>query len=89
LYTQRRAYYSKPLIVSWGPDKLPGIFGYYPELNLSLPTGPIAASLLIWNENPAPQFDPMNFPTITCLTDQLQEQGQDDIRSHALPAGGN
>jgi hypothetical protein len=89
LYTQRRAFYQNPLIVSWGPDKLPGIFGYYPELNLSLPSGAITASLLIWNENPAPQFDPMNFPTITYLTDQLQEQGQDDIRSHALPAGGN
>jgi len=87
-YAQRRAYYSKPLIVSWGPDMMPGIFGYYTELNLSLPTTNITTSILS-NENPAPQFDAINYPTVTGLTTQLQDQGGDDISNQTLEAGGS
>jgi prepilin-type N-terminal cleavage/methylation domain-containing protein len=92
-YAQRRAYYSKPLIVSWGPDKLPGIFGFYPELNESLPTTNVASQLIL-NENPAPQFDPADPARFTsnsqadALSSQIQVQGTDDISNQTLQAGG-
>ncbi len=84
-YAQRRAYYSKPLIVSWGPDNLPGNFGYYAELGQSLPTSNVTSALLV-NESPAPQFDPT--ATVDALTLQILDNAQDDISNHALPAGG-
>jgi type II secretory pathway pseudopilin PulG len=102
IYSQRRAYYSKPLIVSWGPDKMPGIFGFYAEtgrplsaLQASQPADKVASALII-NENPAPQFDPLNFDPINWtvkpdLNDQnpdLHDQGNDDISNQALQAGG-
>jgi hypothetical protein len=31
-YSLRRAFYSKFLVMSWGQDGMPGVFGYYPEL---------------------------------------------------------
>jgi len=87
-YAQRRAYYSKPLIVSWGPDKSPGIFGFYSELGQSLPSASNAATGIILYENPAPQLDPVNFPSVNALTIQLQDQGTDDISNQTLQAGG-
>ena len=85
LYSQRRAFYSKFLVVSWGQDGMPGIFGYYDELLQSPPT---TASQLIQHENPAPQFDPTAYPSATGLTPQLQQYGLDDISNHNLQSTG-
>jgi hypothetical protein len=88
----RRAFYTKFLIVSSGPDKQLGIFQYASDSALiaaaqSANVSP--STLLIRNENPAPQFDPTTFPNpLTGLTPELQDVGQDDISNHALQAGG-
>ena len=85
-YMLRRAFYSKFLVVSWGQDGLPGIFGYYSEL---LQPPPPDANHLILYENPAPQYDPHNFSIAPpSLTPQLQQNGLDDISNHNLQSVG-
>ena len=70
---------------------MPGVFGYYEELNPALtPQPPLTASQLIQYENPAPQFDPTAspFPSAGGLTPQLQQYGLDDISNHNLQSTG-
>ncbi len=90
-FAARRAFYTRFLIVSSGPDKQLGIFQYADTPTLiaaAQSAGVSPATLLIQNENPAPQFDPTTFPVVSPSTLQLKDNGQDDISNHALQAGG-
>ena len=91
-FDARRAFYTKFLIVSSGPDKQLGIFQFASDQALiaaAQSAGVAPTTLLIRLENPAPQFDPATFPNaLTGLTPQLQDVAQDDISNHALQAGG-
>jgi prepilin-type N-terminal cleavage/methylation domain-containing protein len=90
-FAARRAFYTRFLIVSSGPDKQLGIFQYADTPTLiaaAQSAGVSPATLLIQNENPAPQFDPTTYPVVSSSTLQLKDNGQDDISNHALQAGG-
>ncbi len=90
-FAARRAFYTRFLIVSSGPDKQLGIFQYAdaPTLIAAAQSAQVTpATLLIQNENPAPQFDPTTYPGVLSSTLQLKDNGQDDISNHALQAGG-
>ncbi len=87
----RRAFYTKFLIVSSGPDKQLGIFQYPSDAALfaaATSANATPATMLLMYENPAPQFDPTAFPKVNQTTLDLQDAGQDDISNHALQAGG-
>jgi prepilin-type N-terminal cleavage/methylation domain-containing protein len=97
-YPFRRAFYSKFLILSGGPDLTPGVF-LYPDA-----AAPAAASAYIANENNALPFaiselgdfttsdsltgtsiDPVNTPASFAI----QQAAQDDIANQSLAATGN
>jgi type II secretory pathway pseudopilin PulG len=95
----RRAFYSKFLIVSSGPDKHLGLFQYDDATLLGLPN---PAAGLIYNENSAMPFNMTDFtqaahaPSGTTIQGptsgddskpnsyDLQQNGQDDISNHNL-----
>jgi hypothetical protein len=94
----RRAFYSKFLILSGGPDNTPGVF-LYPDS-----AAPTAASAYIANENNALPFvvgEMGDFTTSDSYTAQaidsvntpasftLQQAAQDDISNQNLAATGN
>ena len=56
----RRAFFSKPLILSSGPDQQLGIYLLYPSLVFPNPL-PLTAANLIYYENNAIPFDPALF----------------------------
>src|SRR5262249_51485901 len=91
----RRAFYSKFLIVSGGPDQVVGVFRYQDS------APPTAATQLIYNENNAMPFgtDVADFtgdariqqPAIDGTTPQsleIQQAAQDDISNQNLQATG-
>jgi hypothetical protein len=67
-YPMRRAFYSKPLIVSSGLDEQLGIFGFYPDQGYH--TGPPDATHLLAIENNAMPlyYDLVRFPQIGSTT---------------------
>ncbi len=87
----RRAFFSKPLIVSSGLDQQMGVFVYPDGTNLN-------SSMLLGVENSALQFDPGLFnggetiqPTYWAIQPNsnsynLREAGRDDISNHNLQA---
>ncbi len=93
----RRAFFSKPLIVSSGPDQQLGIYLLYPSLVFPNPL-PLNAANLINYENNAIPFDPNLFggnETIPAGTIpvgstsyQLRENGRDDISNQNRQAIG-
>jgi prepilin-type N-terminal cleavage/methylation domain-containing protein len=54
-YPERRAFYSKFLILSSGPDQLPGVF-LFPDYTLNGRPPDVVCSALLLNENNAMQF---------------------------------
>jgi len=98
VFPYRRAFFSKPLIVSSGPDGQLGIFLLYPSLVFPNPP-PLNAANLIYYENNAIPFDPTLFgsgETIPAGTTvpvgstsyQLRENGRDDISNQNRQATG-
>ncbi len=87
----RRAFLSKPLIVSSGPDQQLGIFLLYPSLVFPTPPLQLNAANLIYYENNAIPFDPTTpagpiSPGST--TYQLRDNGRDDISNQNRQATG-
>ena len=100
VFPYRRAFFSKPLIVSSGPDQQLGIFQLYPSLVFPTPP-PLNAANLIYYENNAIPFDPTwfssnNGETIPAGTTvpvgstsyQLRDNGRDDISNQNRQATG-
>ena len=94
----RRAFFSKPLIVSSGPDQRLGIYLLYPSLVFPNAPNPTAAGLIYYENNAIP-FDPTLFgsgETIPAGTTvpvgstsyQLRENGRDDISNQNRQATG-
>src|SRR5271157_2644627 len=89
----RRAFFSKPLIVSAGPDQQPGVF-LYPDTPGSQSA---TATQLLSVENNAVQFDattytgttiPPSTIQVNSTTYQLREDGRDDISNQNRQATG-
>ncbi len=97
VYPYRRAFFSKPLILSAGPDGQLGIFLLYPSSVFPNPP-PLNSANLISFENNAIPFDPSLFsgetvPAGTTVapgstTYQLRENGRDDISNQSRPTSG-
>ena len=95
----RRAFFSKPLIVSSGPDQQLGIYLLYPSLVFPNPLSLNAANLINYENNAMP-FDPALFsgetvpagtaisPNPTLPTYQFRENGRDDISNQNRQATG-
>jgi hypothetical protein len=97
VYPYRRAFFSKPLILSAGPDGQLGIFLLYPSSVFPNPP-PLNSANLISFENNAIPFDPSLFsgetvPAGTTILPgstsyQLRENGRDDISNQSRLATG-
>ncbi len=97
VFPYRRAFVSKPLIVSSGPDGQLGIFLLYPSLVFPSPPALNAYDLITYENNAIP-FDPTLFSgeTIPAGTTvpvgstsyQLRENGRDDISNQNRQATG-
>jgi len=94
----RRAFLSKPLIVSSGPDQQLGLFQLYPSSVFPTPP-PLNAANLIYYENNAIPFDPALFGSgetvpagttvpVGSTTYQLRDNGRDDISNQNRQATG-
>jgi len=94
----RRAFLSKPLIISAGPDQQLGLFQLYPSLVFPTPP-PLNAANLIFYENNAIPFDPTLFGSgetvpagtvvpVGSTTYQLRDNGRDDISNQNRQAIG-
>ncbi len=93
----RRAFFSKPLIVSSGPDGQLGIFLLYPSLVFPSPPALNAYDLITYENNAIP-FDPTLFSgetipagttvPVNSKTYQLRENGRDDISNQNRQATG-
>jgi prepilin-type N-terminal cleavage/methylation domain-containing protein len=68
-YPARRSFYSKFLVLSGGPDQLPGVFLYNDTTLGGFKTADLAAAALIANENNAMQFglDAVDFTSGTSI----------------------
>ncbi|HKM52651.1 MAG TPA: prepilin-type N-terminal cleavage/methylation domain-containing protein [Isosphaeraceae bacterium] len=95
----RRAFLSKPLIVSSGPDQQLGIFQLSPSLVFPTPPLPLNAANLIFYENNAIQFDPTLFGSgetvpagsttlVPPTSAQLRDNGRDNISNQNRQATG-
>jgi hypothetical protein len=91
-FPYRRAFFSKPLIISSGLDKQLGVYRFPDGTALS-------AAQLLTVENNAMQFDPALFSgetipaanaaiPVNSTSYQLRESGRDDISNHNLQASG-
>ena len=89
-YYQRRAYFTKPLIISSGPDTRLGLFQYSDQAiraHWSSPgTSPTMAQQVVADENSAAN---VNIPAVEQLIDpDLADIGGDDIHSHNIQGVG-
>jgi prepilin-type N-terminal cleavage/methylation domain-containing protein len=97
VFPYRRAFFSKPLILSSGPDGQLGIYLLYPSLVFPNAPTPTAAGLINIENNAMP-FDPALFSgeTVPAGTTvpvgstsyQLRENGRDDISNQNRQATG-
>jgi prepilin-type N-terminal cleavage/methylation domain-containing protein len=100
-YASRRAFYSKFLILSGGPDQLPGVFLYSDATLAALAAVNKGASALIANENNAMPFgldvadfivdatiQKANIDPTTPQSLDIQQAAQDDISNQNLQATG-
>ena len=94
----RRAFFSKPLIVSSGPDQQLGIYQLSPSLVFPNPPTMTAFDLIMYENNAIP-FDPTLFGSgetipagttvpVGSTTYQLRENGRDDISNQNRQATG-
>jgi prepilin-type N-terminal cleavage/methylation domain-containing protein len=96
----RRAFFSKPLIVSSGPDQQLGIYLLYPSLVFPNAPNPTAAGLINIENNAIP-FDPILFNSnngetvsapqtigVGSTSYRLRENGRDDISNQNRQATG-
>ena len=98
VFPYRRAFFSKPLILSSGPDQQLGIFLLYPSLVFPSPPALNAYNLITYENNAIP-FDPVLFGSgetipagttvpVGSTTYQLRENGRDDISNQNRQATG-
>ena len=97
VFPYRRAFFSKPLIVSSGPDQQLGIFLLYPSTVFPSPPAPNAFDLITFENNAIP-FDPTLFSgetvpagttvPVNSTSYQLREYGRDDISNQNRQATG-
>ena len=94
----RRAFLSKPLIISSGPDQQLGLFQLYPTYAMPNPPALNAANLIFYENNAIP-FDPGLFTGATVpathtiigagsTSAQLRDNGRDDISNQNRQATG-
>lgn len=99
-YSQRRAYYSRPLILSAGPDKIAGVaridLQYFNDLGVSPSQKvPFDATSLAY-ESQAAAFTPSRTdavyqrpdPNDQAVTNAIMQAGADDITNHNLSSPG-
>src|SRR5262249_34588557 len=96
----RRAYYSRPLILSGGPDQTPGVFLWHDDYVKDLTR--ITVHNFLWTENNATQLSPDEFDNnygyyqltsgrhipVTSKTAALRDAGKDDISNQNRQATG-